>query len=497
MVGVIILGIVSGIISATVFAVIPWAQDHAAQGDLQTVDTAESVSLVKNGTYETVDQLTTGGLLPGDGGSVEDAEETTSYPQANQPLVALGTNCYVAAIRSTTGNVYYLTSSNEAVQNAPVTSPAPDTNSCAPFPSVAAFASGVSGGSDGSYTLPGGTQVCDQLTAEPDYTNYTVSTVVGSGNFGTSNGAALDADLQDPSDVVTDQAGDIYIDDFGNGSTGNETAELREVSGGVVTQIAVPDFSQYVGGALGIDSAGNIYLISTTQVFKMAPGGTPTLLAGSGTVGYQDGTGANAEFSDITAITVAGDGTVYVADTQDSDDNGGGSIFREISPAGVVTTLAGNGQSTAQNGQGTAASAPSVDALAVDQCGDVFYADYPDNLIQEITPSGLITTFAGNGSSTDQDGSAADSAFENPFWITIDPAGNLYVTDADVAIRKITAAGQVTTIAGNPDVYGNVDGPGSTALFENFWDGLYADASGDIFVADTYSHRIREITPVS
>lgn len=205
--------------------------------------------------------------------------------------------------------------------------------------------------------------------------------------------------------------------------------------------------------------------------------------------GDADGAAAVARFSDPKGLIVDGSGDVLVADTLND-------TVREISAGGAVTTLAGTPGSPG-SGDGADAAAQFFDpsAVAVDAAGDVYVADTPNQLIREITASGQVITVAGTaGTPGSADGQGAAARFHNPGGIAIDGAGNLYVADTfNDTIRKITPGGYVSTLAGRPGVPGSADGPVGSALFNSPND-LRLDAAGDIFVADTANHTIREIS---
>jgi sugar lactone lactonase YvrE len=182
---------------------------------------------------------------------------------------------------------------------------------------------------------------------------------------------------------------------------------------------------------------------------------------------------------------VDGSGNVYVADTENNR-------IRKITASGVVTTLAGSGNYTFADGNGTAASFRFPQGVAVDGSGNVYVADTENRRIRKITPSGSVTTLAGSGDSRDVDGEGTAASFWGPQGVAVDGSGNVFVS-VPINVRKITPSGKVTTLAGSFDDSGFKDGPGTTALFNEPM-GLAVDGSGNVYVADTYNHRIRKIT---
>jgi len=211
--------------------------------------------------------------------------------------------------------------------------------------------------------------------------------------------------------------------------------------------------------------------------------------AGSGVTGSADGTGAGASFSAPIALAMDAAGNIYVADYNNN-------IIRKITPGAAVTTLAGTaGNHGSADGNGANASFAEPDGVAVDKVGNIYVADAYNNLIRKISPGGSVTTFAGtNGVSGSANGTGTAASFNSPAGLAIDNAGNLYVADkGNNMIRKIDQAGAVTTLAGSTTT-GSTDGTGAAASFDQP-EGLAIDAVGNVYVADTWNNLIRKITP--
>ena len=210
-----------------------------------------------------------------------------------------------------------------------------------------------------------------------------------------------------------------------------------------------------------------------------------TTLAGSGVAGYADGTGTAAQFYSPNGVVVDSSGTLYVADSSNNR-------IRKITPAGVVTTLAGSGVAGYADGTGTAAQFNYPNGIAVDSSGMVYVADTNNERIRTITPTGVVTTFAGTGAYGFADGTAITARFYLPNSIVVDSSGTVYVADSyNMRIRKITPAGVVTTLAGS-GVAGFADGTTAAALFR-YPSGIAVDSSGTVYVADYGNNRIRKI----
>jgi len=209
-----------------------------------------------------------------------------------------------------------------------------------------------------------------------------------------------------------------------------------------------------------------LFVWSGVLASAWAQGATVTTLAGTaGVVGSVDGVGAAASFSGPCGVAVDAAGNVYVADT---DNN----AVRKITPAGEVSTLAG-----------AAAGLCLPGGVACDAAGNVYVADTWNQVIRKITPAGLVSILAGAvGVQGGDDGSGAVASFCYPGGVACDAAGNVYVADTlNNAIRKVTPAGEVSTLVGAD---AGLDSPG----------GVACDAAGNVYVADTYDQVIRKIT---
>ena len=208
-----------------------------------------------------------------------------------------------------------------------------------------------------------------------------------------------------------------------------------------------------------------------------------TTLAGTGTIGFTDG--ALAQFNFPAGVAVDAAGNVYVADL----DN---QRIRKISAAGVVSTLAGSGTAGFLDATGTTAQFNFPSGVAVDAAGNVYVADGSNHRIRKVSAAGVVTTLAGSGTASLDDGSGATAQFISPAGVAVDAAGNIYVADRNNhRIRKISAAGIVSTLAGSATA-GFLDGSGASAQFNNPL-GVAVDAAGNIYVADLSNHRIRQI----
>jgi gliding motility-associated-like protein len=323
------------------------------------------------------------------------------------------------------------------------------------------------------------------------------TTIAGTGGAGSANGIGTAASFNEPFGVATDVNGNIYVVDHLNNEIRKITpAGLVSVFAGSGAQgkangnASVATFNNPTG--IAVDVAGNVYVadVSNNLIRKISPAGLVTTLAGSGLNGSADGPGATATFSNPSGLAVDGAGNIYVADLSNN-------LIRKITPGGIVTTLAGSGLSGAQDGIGRAASFSQPYGLAVDGTGNIYVADWGNNLIRKITPAGVVTTIAGSGHPGSADGIGSAASFYKPFGLALDESGNIYVADTNnELIREVTPTGVVSTVAGN-GTKGAVNG--NTGIQSSFYQptGIVADGAGNIYVADEFNHLIRQIVVIS
>jgi gliding motility-associated-like protein len=237
---------------------------------------------------------------------------------------------------------------------------------------------------------------------------------------------------------------------------------------------------------LTIDRDNNIYVadVANNKVRKITPAGVVTTLAGSGAAGNADGLGTLAVFNTPAGVAVNNSQIVYLADQNNN-------MIKRISPAGLATTLAGSGAQGVNDGQGLAASFFQPNSVAVDVNGNLVVTD-ANNLIRKITTAGLVSTFAGSQYGT-ADGNGTAASFSQPGGVTVDKGNNIYVVDIGSGrLRKIAPNGSVITVAGSS--IGYADGAGSAAKFNNpaF---VAIGPTGDLFITDELNNRIRRVTP--
>jgi uncharacterized protein (TIGR03437 family) len=373
-----------------------------------------------------------------------------------------------------------------------------------------------------------------------------ITTVAGNGISGNSGdgGPAINAQLDYPSGLAVDSAGNLYIasgdrvrkvspdgtitsaitgfdgpiavDGAGNLYVAGGGSVLKVLPTGVSTKVASED-----GLAMAVDGAGNIYLANIAQVRRITPDGNSSTVAGTNVCGYS-GDGGSAISARLCANGLALDpqGNLYIADAANLR-------IREVSSAGIINTVAGNGN-CCYSGDGGPASiallnlAPWGGGMAVDSGGNLYIADAANQRVRKVSPSGIITTIAGNGVSNGYsgDGGLATSGQLNyPSGVAVDSGGTLYIGDVgNAVIRKVSPSGIISTVAQGggralaidqadnlyfEDAVGvrKVSPSGivttfTTAQFALPY-GAAVDGAGNLYIAEAgaANYRVRKITP--
>lgn len=241
---------------------------------------------------------------------------------------------------------------------------------------------------------------------------------------------------------------------------------------------------------LVFDNAGNLIVAGyqDNSIRKVSPSGFVTTIAGNGNAGFTNGTGSGVTFNLPASVVLDAAQNIYVADMANH-------CIRKITPVGVVTTLAGNGTIGSADGTGSAARFYNPYSITIDASGNLYVADSENNAIRKVTQSGVVTTVAGicGAAAGFQDGPAATAKFSSPKNLAIDASGTIYLTDCNNnRVRKITSAGVVSTIAGS-GVQGSVNGTGTAAQFSKPY-GIALDASSNLYVTELITGTIRKIT---
>jgi sugar lactone lactonase YvrE len=326
-----------------------------------------------------------------------------------------------------------------------------------------------------------------------------VAGIGGANGFSGDGGGALSAQFAGPASVALDAAGNVYVSDSGN-------ARIRKVdtSGNITTVAGSGNFGfsgdggQATGArlstqtAVATDAAGNLYItdVMNARIRKVNTAGIITTVAGSGTQGYSgdNGPAVSAALRSPSEVAVDGAGNLYIADR-------GNSRIRKVNAAGIITTVAGTGTSGYTGDGGPAADAEVSDpgSLALDAAGDLFLTDDENQVVREVSVSGIIETIVGNGVQgyTSDGGPATGASLFGPCALGLDVTGALYIAECESArIRKVSASGIIGTLVG-----GNVrDGGPAPFGALNQPSAVVRDNAGNTYVADSMNNRVREIT---
>jgi trimeric autotransporter adhesin len=243
-----------------------------------------------------------------------------------------------------------------------------------------------------------------------------------------------------------------------------------------------------------VDGAGNVYVAddSDNVVRKIQPSGVITTVAGTGVAGYS-GNGQAATAAQLRGPTdVVRDtaGNLYIADD-------GNHVVRKVTPSGTISTVAGNG-SAGYAGDGSLATKAKLTApvgLDVDTAGNLYIADYGNGTVRKVSSAGIITTVAGKGIvGFSGDGGAATAAELSHPGDVVAVGGELYIADGgNSRVRAVSAAGTISTVAGNGTFAATGDGGPATSASLMFPTGLAADSAGDLFISDFYGNTIRKV----
>ena len=317
---------------------------------------------------------------------------------------------------------------------------------------------------------------------------FTITTIAGTPPRapGGDGGPAVEANLSSPAGVAVDGAGNVYIADWGN-------RRIRRVDpSGIITTIAGTGESGSSGdggpaveaklsspAGVAVDGAGNVYISDAGdyRIRRVDPSGIITTIAGTGVRGFigDGGPAVEAKLDGPRGIAVDGAGNVYIADS-------GSNRIRRVDPSGIITTIAGTGES-GSSGDGGPAVEAKLDGprgIAVDGAGNVYIADYYNYRIRRVDPSGTITAFAGTGrlGFSGDGGPAVEAKLgELRGGVAVDEAGNVYVAHwGNHRIRRVDASGTITTFA-----------------VETGIEGIAVDGAGNAYISRPGAHQIRRV----
>lgn len=342
------------------------------------------------------------------------------------------------------------------------------------------------------------------LVAWPGLSQGNITSIAGNGSMGFSGdgGLATAASLNHPRGLAADSYGNVYFSDMdnrrvrrvgpdgmiatiaGNGIIGDSG------DGGLAVNASLSDVA-----GLALDPAGNLYIAdsSNRRVRKVTSGGVITTFAGNGIEGFSGdgGPATSARLGRPTALLFSA-GTLYITDSTNER-------IRRVSIDGTITTIAGNGTLGfyGDGGLAVGASLATPLGMAMDKLGNLYFADADNNRIRRINPAGVITTVVGDGVGRfagDQN-FASSASLNIPEDLAFDNAGNLFIADAgNNRVRKVDSSGLMSTLAGTgQDGYSGDGGPANAAMVSFPW-GLTTNAAGSVYIADRVNNRIRLVS---
>jgi sugar lactone lactonase YvrE len=334
-----------------------------------------------------------------------------------------------------------------------------------------------------------------------------ITTVSGNSTMSYSGdgGQATAASLAIPTGVAIDAFGNQYISDSNN----NRVRKIN--SSGIISTVVGTGVSGYSGDGgqataaqiygptnIAIDASNNLYVLDATgYIRKVNSAGIITSIAGIGVFGYSGdgGQATDAKLGNAAEVAFDKQGNMYIADL-------GNNRIRKVATTGIITTIAGSGNSAyiGDGGQATNAGIWQPSSVAADAAGNIYLADNGNNCIRKVDTFGIITTVAGNGTNSfsGDGGQATAATISGPAAICLDSFNNLYISDwGNSRIRKVNSSGIISTIVGT-GIYGfSGDGGQATAAKIFAPDGLSVDVSGNLYFADNGNNRIRKVTNVS
>ena len=325
----------------------------------------------------------------------------------------------------------------------------------------------------------------------------------GLSSGGGDGGLAVGASLGNPQGLAFDLSGNLYIADEANANVrkvdtnGIITTVAGSSQGGAGFGgdggLATKALLNWPTG-IAIDRAGNLYIaeFANNRIRMVAAStGIISTIAGTGPTGYSGdgGPATKAQLSGPQGVTVDASGNLYIADN-------GNERIRYVNARGIITSIAGTG-ATGFSGDGSPATAATLDdpvAVAVDSSGAVYVADMANNRIRQFVAGGNMGTFAGTAVSAGDGGPSTQARLDNPMSVAVDSSGNLYIADPSAnRVRKVTPSGTITTLAGNGEAaYGGDNGPGPEAAL-NYPDAVAVDSAGNVYIADARNERIRRV----
>ncbi len=439
----------------------------------------------------------------------------------NGPATGAGLNAPIGLALDVTGNLYIADSENSRIRRVDsntgiITTVAGNGSFEFSGDGGAATTAGLSRPYGLALDIAGNLLIADLENARVrrvDAGTGKIATIARNGiqGFSGDGGAATAASLFRPDDVALDAAGNLYIADSINCRIRKVTAQT-----GIITTIAGNGSVELTGdggaatGAgvraptgVAVDPRGNVYVVDfyNNRIRKVAiENAVITTVAGNGAEGFtgDGGPATAAQLDGPSSVALDSDGSLYVADYT--------RVHKVAARTGIITTVAGKGAIgyEGDGGSATAAKLAGPLGLTIDTAGNLYIADTGNHRIRKVAAvTGIISTVAGNGSTPDgvrggfsgDGGPATSAALYDPYGVTLDAEGNLYIADTlNNRIRKVSAQnGVIATVAGNGSEEFSGDGGPATTAGLGGPSAVAVDSAGNLYIADQYNHRIRKV----
>jgi sugar lactone lactonase YvrE len=341
-----------------------------------------------------------------------------------------------------------------------------------------------------------------------DIPAFTISTIAGTGDFGTSGegGLATEAQMNRPTAVAVDTQGNVYIADSLNRrvlkiDSKGIIAKVMGTGKGSLQREDLPAIETNLSQPYGIavDAQDNLYVLNRghSKIHKVTPDGMAHTIAGTGRRGFNGDEipATQAQIAGSNHLAVDAAGNVLIADT-------GNQRIRKITTDGIIHTIAGTGEQGFNGDGGAAAQAQLANpsAIAVDGAGNIYIADFSNHRIRKIDTEGIITTVAGTGTPEyNGDGIPATTAnIGEPTGVAVDAGGLVYISDqVNDRVRVVLRDGIIMTVAGTGERGYTGDGGPSTEALINIPDIICLDRAGNLYMPDHQNFVVRKLTRIA
>ncbi len=339
----------------------------------------------------------------------------------------------------------------------------------------------------------------------PRFLYHMINTIAGDGAAGFSGdgGFAVNAALNYPNHVFVDASGNIYIGDTQNNRirkitktgiistfAGNGTLGFSGDGG----QATAAEF--HAPSSMTLDASGNLYVADTwnQRIRKINTSGVINTIAGNGSAGYS-GDGGQATAAELNypwGVTIDALGNLYISDQVNNR-------IRKVATTGIISTIAGyttTGGYSGDGGQATAAGLNDPDGVCFDASGNMYIADSGNNRIRMVNTSGIISTFAGNGTNgyTGDGGAATAAELGEPTDVKIDAAGTIYIVNYQYSSVRTITSGIINQFVGYATQGFTGDCGAATSAELHLGQGIALDASANLYIADQANQRIRYVS---